>query len=87
MIKVKTESGSTYEIDPNGRRFRRLYGKRPPTERQGPDGTWRVYSRIAPEQIEVGLPIFIMWAEDDQGPPAAAGCIPGTMTSRVTEIA
>jgi len=86
MIKVKTESGSVYEIDTDGKRFRRLSGERPPTARQGADGSWRGYARIDPSQLQVGLPIFIMWAVDDQGPPAAPGCIPGTMTSRVVEL-
>lgn len=40
MIVARTRY-STYEIDVEGLRVRRLSGVNDPTERQGPDGEWK----------------------------------------------
>lgn len=39
---------STYEIDDDGKRIRRMAGVNPATERQGQDGQWRVFYLIEP---------------------------------------
>jgi hypothetical protein len=69
----KTESGSAYEVDAEGKRIRRLHGVLDPTSRQGTDGTWKTYEDLT--DIEVGRPVLIMWFGSD-----------ATVTSYVTEI-
>ena len=64
---------STYEIDPERQRIRRLEGRNQPTPRQGADGEWKHYAAISP--IMVGLPVRILWTVTE-----------GTRLSPVQEI-
>ena len=66
---------STYEIDLEGRRCRRLDSTHEPTPNQGEDGTWREYEHITPIVPEVGTALFIAWGEGRH-----------TMTSLITEV-
>lgn len=46
MLSVETQN-STYEIDPVGKRIRRLNGQSAPTDRQGPDRVWKDYHGLS----------------------------------------
>lgn len=84
--RIKTESGSVYELDLTGKRIRRLSGVAAPTARQGADGSWRAYDAIWPIEPRVGRGMLISWADESVGPAAAPGTFPGTVTSNVAEI-
>lgn len=58
----ETESGSTYEVDTERKRVRRLNGKTPGTARIGTDGQWKTYEEIGEPRI--GLPVGIIWGAD-----------------------
>jgi len=77
--QIKTESGSTYELDLENSKIRRLSGTHEPTARQGQDGQWRSYLDIT--EPEVGPSLFICWSYDE-----ASGRAESTMTSSVTAI-
>lgn len=70
---------STYEVDLNERRIRRLYGRFSPTDRQGGNGEWKSYTDIT--DPVVGCPVRIIWRYDTQGTIARI-----TETSLVTKM-
>ena len=53
---------STYEIDTEGKRIRRLYGANDPEPRQGQDGEWKAYEEVT--DIEPGIPVIVVWRRD-----------------------
>lgn len=74
---------STYELDRENSRIRRLEGLDAPTPRQGPDGEWKTYATLTPVVEPVvpsdetpRLSFFIDW--DGEGH--------GTLTSPVQEV-
>lgn len=61
MKRVKTLTGSVYEVDENISSIRRIIGNEEPTPRQGLDGVWKKYSFIQwPEFLNVDR-LLIMW--------------------------
>ena len=64
-MKVKTYSGSLYEVDPANKRVRRVSGKTEPSNSSYKDGEWRGYKEIGsfhPSiQIMVGRGMVIVW--------------------------
>lgn len=80
---VETVSGSKYEVDLGGRRARRLSGESPATPRM-PDGVWRTFSRMHPQQgPTLGKSMMFEWADESVGPKALPGAEPGTITTPV----
>lgn len=90
-----TSTGSTYEVDLENKRIRRLSGEHDPTPRQGRDGDWRSYLEITP--IEVNAPVGIFWdpkttpkLQETQALEEQLGCdlgaAPATLTSPVRSI-
>jgi hypothetical protein len=77
-----TVSGSTYEVDSESKRIRRVKGVTTTTRRVG-SGEWRDYDKI--DGPEVGRPVIIFWTASID-PPPAEGTIPTTMTSLVTQV-
>jgi hypothetical protein len=51
---------STYEVDREGKRIRRVSGVNPPTSNQGTDGEWKDYLYL--EDLPFGS-LHIVWAE------------------------
>ncbi len=79
-----TLSGSTYEVDHDNKRCRRVTGRaNPDIPRVGADGEWRPYEDISP--IILGRPVLIEWLMDCD-PPPAEGMRPGTQTSPVIRL-
>ncbi len=80
-----TQSGSTYELDVERKRVRRLSGARAPEPRLGTDGGWRSYKDVS--DVRRGACVFITWPE---GTPLHAGspswAVPSTITSPVVEV-
>lgn len=70
-------SNSTYEVEHDLSRIRRLVGSSNPTPRQGKDGEWRTYEAISP--IEIGTIVLIVWS-------TTGSKIEGTKTSPVQHI-
>lgn len=83
MIGFETKSGSTYEVDVDGRKIRRLTGQKDPQPRQGKDGEWKPFKEVG--EIELGRPVAILW--DPKTTPLHAGspseATPATITSPV----
>lgn len=83
---VETVSGSKYEVDVAGRRARRLSGESPATPRM-PDGVWRNFSRMHPQNgPTLGHCMAFEWADESVGPAALARCAPGTITTAVYQM-
>lgn len=59
MIRFNTETGSSYEVDTNEKRIRRVMGTHAPTPRQGNDKEWKSYHWIS--DIELRKPVLIAW--------------------------
>ena len=72
-----TTYNSTYEIDPEQARIRRLEGLNQPTPRQGADGDWKRYEAIS--AVTIGLCVTIIWRFVD-------GVGQGTRTGPVQQI-
>jgi len=96
-MRFTTQSGSIYEVDTEGKKIRRLEGKKNPTPRQGKDGEWRGY--LNDLKVEVGESVLISWAaahqlteetlgllgiSETEAPPPVPGRL--TITSPVIEI-
>lgn len=96
-MKFTTVTGSVYEVDTEGKKIRRLQGKKDPTPRQGKDGEWRGY--LNDLEVKVGASVWIQWEDahpltdetlgllgisDEEAPPPAPGRL--TITSPVAEI-
>ncbi len=67
---------SSYEVDLDRKRIRRLAGHSNPTPRQGLDGAWKDFQRIS--ELSVGAGALIVWSEE--------GTIPSTFTSPIVKI-
>ena len=65
MQRVRTESGSVYDVDPRGMRIRRVHGRHGPAESQPQDGIWRRFDAM--EGPEVGRPMVVYWAKEPAG--------------------
>jgi hypothetical protein len=75
---VRTETGSLYEFDTEGKRVRRLSGVKNPTPRQGADGVWKLNMEVA--ELSNGR-LLIAWeaGESEDG----LAIMKTTMTSAV----
>lgn len=62
MLRVRTESGSVYDVDLDGQRIRRVHGRHGPADTQPQDGIWRRFAGI--EGPEPGLPMVVYWAKE-----------------------
>lgn len=81
-MKVHTESGSTYEINTDSKKIRRLHGSG--KMRVGPD--WRPYRELVAAP-KVGQRLIILWPKAVplfEDSPADA--VPSTITSKVERI-
>ena len=76
---IKTQSGSTYEIDESNKLARRLHGVKTPTKFFSKDEQWKKYSFIS--EVVIGIPLIIAWEETVEGYTQ-----PATQTSLVVEI-
>ena len=85
-MKFTTASGSTYEVDVDNKRVRRVSNNKntQPTLRQGND--WRDYEYIT--DIVIGKPVMIFWNKSNtpllEGSPEAS--TPATTTSLVSSL-
>lgn len=65
MLRVRTESGSVYDVDLDGCRIRRVHGRHGPADTQPQDGIWRRFAGI--EGPEPGRPMIVYWAKEAAG--------------------
>ena len=79
----ETESGSTYEIDVEGKCIRRLIGRLQATTRQGSDGVWKKIKGIS--DIVPGHRVLIEW-ENEQPFTPDSGDSPCTLTNVVKAV-
>lgn len=56
---------STYEVDFENKKVRRLVGKNHPTLRQTLDGEWQNYHDLIWDH-EVGMPMIFIWRVDNE---------------------
>ena len=77
-MKIRTQTGSMYELDLIENRFRRLTGEGVPTPRMGNDGQWKTYQEA--RFPVVGEPLLVIWRTTDDG------VMQTTMTSPVKDI-
>ncbi len=82
MIRIKTRSGSVWQIDTVTKQIRR-HGAAGITARA--DGEWRTYEALGP--LKMGKPLLIRWP--DAVPRLPGSCpdsIPYTVTSDIIEL-
>jgi hypothetical protein len=68
---------STYEVDAENKRIRRIKGLAEPTPRLSPDGEWKDYREITP--VTTFHPVQITW-------PTVPELKPYTFTAAVVEV-
>jgi hypothetical protein len=78
MMIFETEF-STYEVDDDQPRIRRLGSVHDPTPRQGEDLTWKDYVELS--VITVGHRVLIVWRINEE-----RGVLESTLTSEVTRV-
>jgi hypothetical protein len=79
MLRVRTESGSVYDVDQDAGRIRRVHGRHGPTDMQPQDGIWRRFDGL--EGPEPGQPMVVYWATE-----AAAGAKKTSLGFRTTVV-
>lgn len=62
MLRVRTESGSVYDVDGEEMRIRRVHGRHGPADTQPQDGIWRRITGI--EGPVVGETMIVYWATE-----------------------
>lgn len=72
-------ANSTYEIDAEGKRVRRLHGKYAATERQSADGEWKSFVIMSDPQV--GQSVLFGWSQDEE-----TGTLKSTYTSPIVSI-
>lgn len=65
MQRVRTESGSVYDVDHEGKRIRRVHGRHGPADTQPQDGIWRSF--VGLEGPIAGQPMVVYWATEVVG--------------------
>lgn len=65
MQRVRTESGSVYDVDRRAMRIRRVHGKHGPADTQPQDGIWRRVAGI--EGPTIGETMVVYWAKEAAG--------------------
>lgn len=81
MQRVRTESGSVYDVDLEGMRIRRVHGRHGPTDTQPQDGIWRrIRGLVGPT---TGESMVAYWATEAAG---ATETDYGFRTTVVTEV-
>lgn len=65
MQRVRTESGSVYDLDFEKMRIRRVHGRHGPADSQPQDGIWRKIAGA--EKPVVGQPMVVYWAKEAAG--------------------
>ena len=78
----ETQSGSSYEYDPDNKRIRRLGGSTKISSRCGDDGIWK---DVVGVRLVTGSPAIIFW-DPSTTPTNVSGDIPATQTSPVVSI-
>ena len=79
VFRVHTESGSVYDVDPDGMKIRRVHGRHGPADTQPQDGIWRQF--IGLDGPTVGRPMAVYWA-----PSAASGARETNLGFRTTPV-
>lgn len=78
----QTESGSTYEIELQDKKVRRLNGTGDATPRMGTDGEWKSYVDISDLIIGSRILFVWQWDQDEEGQLVARS----TVTSKIKSI-
>jgi hypothetical protein len=82
MLRVRTESGSVYDVDHAGMRIRRVHGRHGPADTQPQDGIWRSFTGL--EGPTAGEPMVVYWANEAG---SARETNLGFRTTEVVEVA
>jgi hypothetical protein len=77
--RIRTESGSVYDIDHVGKRLRRVHGRHGPADTQPQDGIWREFQGL--EGPRIGEAMVVYWA-----PSAASSAKETSLGFRTTEV-
>lgn len=62
MLRVRTESGSVYDVDHTLMRIRRVHGRHGPADTQPQDGIWRSFTGL--EGPTAGESMVVYWANE-----------------------
>jgi hypothetical protein len=82
MLRVRTESGSVYDVGHARMRIRRVHGRHGPADTQPQDGIWRSFTGL--EGPTAGEPMVVYWANEAG---SARETNLGFRTTEVVEVA
>jgi hypothetical protein len=85
MLRVRTESGSVYDVDHAGMRIRRVHGRHGPADTQPQDGIWRRFSGV--EGPTAGQVMVVYWAAEAAGARETTLGFRTTVVTEVSEVA
>ncbi len=84
MQRVRTESGSVYDVDLDGMRIRRVHGRHGPSDSQPQDGIWRrIRGLVGPT---AGEPMIVYWATEAAGATETDFGFRTTVVTEVSEV-
>ncbi len=81
MMRVRTDSGSVYDVDQVGKRIRRVHGRLGPNDTRPQDGIWRNF--VGLDGPEIGQTMVVYWSTQGAG---ATETNLGFRTTAVLEI-
>lgn len=84
MLRVRTESGSVYDVDQVGMRIRRVHGRHGPADTQPQDGIWRDFTGL--EGPTAGQQMVVYWATEAAGARETNLGFRTTVVVEVTEV-
>jgi hypothetical protein len=84
VLRVRTESGSVYDVDHEGMRIRRVHGRHGPADTQPQDGIWRRISGL--EGPTAGASMVVYWATEVVGPKETDYGFRTTLVTEVSEV-
>ena len=82
--RVRTESGSVYDVDLDGMRIRRVHGRHGPTDTQPQDGIWRRIRGL--EGPTAGESMVVYWATEAAGGKETDYGFRTTVVTEVIEV-
>jgi hypothetical protein len=82
--RVRTESGSVYDVDLEGKRIRRVHGRLGPSDTKPQDGIWRDFTGL--DGPEVGRSMVVYWSAMAAGATETSLGFRTTAVCEVTEI-
>lgn len=84
MQRVRTDSGSVYDVDLEGKRIRRVHGRLGPNDTRPQDGIWRHF--VGLDGPVIGQTMVVYWSTQGSGATETNLGFRTTVVLEITEI-